>query len=186
MFLLIATALPWLMTIIIWLCFDGHPITCGWGRDEFWLVNFVVDVRGHALFQYFPINLSRHDGAYCQLAHIGALDWQSVSLLRPKSIKTVGVSSVGLHLGLPLLLFGISSLALGFAPLYRQRRRRKGGLCIRCGYNLRGAASGICPECGETLDILENEPDILKKLKKAEAEIKAGKYTVWKPGEKTS
>ena len=36
----------------------------------------------------------------------------------------------------------------------------------------------------ETLDILETEPDILKKLKKSEAEIKAGKFTVWKPGKK--
>jgi prevent-host-death family protein len=32
----------------------------------------------------------------------------------------------------------------------------------------------------ETLDILETEPDIAKKLKKAEAQIKAGKYEVWK------
>lgn len=32
----------------------------------------------------------------------------------------------------------------------------------------------------ETLDILETEPDIAKKLKKAESEIKAGKYEVWK------
>ncbi len=31
----------------------------------------------------------------------------------------------------------------------------------------------------ETLDILETEPDILKKLKKAEAEIKAGHYKIW-------
>ncbi|MFH1108645.1 MAG: type II toxin-antitoxin system prevent-host-death family antitoxin [Planctomycetota bacterium] len=32
----------------------------------------------------------------------------------------------------------------------------------------------------ETLDILETEPDIVKKLKKAESEIKAGKYARWK------
>lgn len=32
----------------------------------------------------------------------------------------------------------------------------------------------------ETLDILEDEPDILRKLKKAEKEIKHGKYAVWK------
>jgi hypothetical protein len=30
------------------------------------------------------------------------------------------------------------------------------------------------------LDILETEPDISRKLKKAESEIKAGKYEVWK------
>jgi hypothetical protein len=32
----------------------------------------------------------------------------------------------------------------------------------------------------ETLDILETEPDIVKKLKKAEAEIRAGMYDLWK------
>jgi PHD/YefM family antitoxin component YafN of YafNO toxin-antitoxin module len=31
----------------------------------------------------------------------------------------------------------------------------------------------------ETLDIIETEPDILKKLKKAEKEIAAGHYKVW-------
>ena len=36
----------------------------------------------------------------------------------------------------------------------------------------------------ETLDILETEPDILKKLKKSESEIKKGRYTVWKPTKK--
>lgn len=32
----------------------------------------------------------------------------------------------------------------------------------------------------ETLDILETEPDILKKLKRAEKEIASGHYKVWK------
>lgn len=31
----------------------------------------------------------------------------------------------------------------------------------------------------ETLDILETEPDILKKLKRAEKEIAAGHYKIW-------
>lgn len=34
----------------------------------------------------------------------------------------------------------------------------------------------------ETLDILETEPDILKKLKSAEREIAAGHYTTWRKG----
>ena len=33
----------------------------------------------------------------------------------------------------------------------------------------------------ETLDILESEPGITKKLKAIESEIKVGKYTIWKP-----
>ena len=32
----------------------------------------------------------------------------------------------------------------------------------------------------ETLDILEDDPDILSKLKRAKAEIKKGRYTAWK------
>lgn len=36
----------------------------------------------------------------------------------------------------------------------------------------------------ETLDILESEPDILKKLKKAERDIAAGNYKVWPKKEK--
>lgn len=31
----------------------------------------------------------------------------------------------------------------------------------------------------ETLDIIEQEPDILRKLKKAQAEIRAGKFITW-------
>lgn len=30
----------------------------------------------------------------------------------------------------------------------RRRRRRKRGQCLRCGYNLTGNISGVCPECG--------------------------------------
>ena len=31
------------------------------------------------------------------------------------------------------------------------RRRRARGLCIACGYNLSGNASGRCPECGAAI-----------------------------------
>lgn len=36
-------------------------------------------------------------------------------------------------------------------PLIRKRDRDRlaqSGRCIRCGYNLAGNASGVCPECG--------------------------------------
>lgn len=51
-------------------------------------------------------------------------------------------------------LFGVSGLFLSCptlafirGPLRRYRRRRK-GLCLKCGYNLTGNTSGRCPECG--------------------------------------
>lgn len=33
----------------------------------------------------------------------------------------------------------------------RIRRRRRRGLCMQCGYSLRGNVSGVCPECGAPL-----------------------------------
>lgn len=34
---------------------------------------------------------------------------------------------------------------------YRRYRRRKKGLCLKCGYNLTGNVTGICSECGEQI-----------------------------------
>jgi hypothetical protein len=33
-------------------------------------------------------------------------------------------------------------------PLRRYRRQRR-GLCLKCGYNLTGNVTGVCPECGK-------------------------------------
>jgi hypothetical protein len=48
-------------------------------------------------------------------------------------------------------------LILGTLPVMRilawrrQRRRKSKGLCLRCGYDLRGS-DGICPECGSAIE----------------------------------
>ena len=38
------------------------------------------------------------------------------------------------------------------APSHRRRKRKKLGLCIRCGYNLKGLTELRCPECGEAFE----------------------------------
>jgi hypothetical protein len=35
-------------------------------------------------------------------------------------------------------------------PITLQQRRRAGGQCLSCGYDLRGNVSGVCPECGNS------------------------------------
>ena len=47
-----------------------------------------------------------------------------------------------------LILFTYPTIVFIRGPLRRWRRCRK-GLCMKCGYNLTGNTSGICPECGE-------------------------------------
>lgn len=40
-------------------------------------------------------------------------------------------------------------LIFGGLSLVRRILRRRRGLCLRCGYDLRGAAHSRCPECGD-------------------------------------
>lgn len=57
-----------------------------------------------------------------------------------------------LPLWCPFLLFGTYPVvAFIFGPLRRYRRRKR-GLCLKCGYNLTGNVSGVCPECGTKVD----------------------------------
>ena len=44
-------------------------------------------------------------------------------------------------------------LALSFIPFGRRRKRRRLGLCLNCGYDLR-ASKERCPECGHSFSIL--------------------------------
>jgi hypothetical protein len=57
-----------------------------------------------------------------------------------------------------VLLLPYPILVLARGPIRRRRRRRK-GLCIHCGYDLRGLTETRCPECGETFEP-ERLPDI--------------------------
>lgn len=51
----------------------------------------------------------------------------------------------------PVVLFAAyPTIAFIRGPLRRWRRGRK-GLCVKCGYDLTGNTSGVCPECGEAL-----------------------------------
>ena len=56
--------------------------------------------------------------------------------------------------GLVLYVVGVPIWSLALAAvvpsawLWYRDRRRAPGLCNKCGYDLRGNASGVCPECG--------------------------------------
>jgi hypothetical protein len=58
------------------------------------------------------------------------------------------VRSFRMPLWLPLLLLlATPTAAVIRGPIRRCRRRRK-GCCVRCGYDLTGNVTGVCPECG--------------------------------------
>jgi hypothetical protein len=84
------------------------------------------------------------------------LNWSSATrfgLALPSwEAKSIWVGNVGFFLfplWCPLVLFSIyPAVAFIRGPVRRWRRRRH-GLCLRCGYNLTGLTEPRCPECGE-------------------------------------
>ncbi len=51
-------------------------------------------------------------------------------------------------LWIPAVLFGVPPLISLFRGPVRRWRRRRHGLCVRCGYQLAGLIEPRCPECG--------------------------------------
>ena len=54
-------------------------------------------------------------------------------------------------LWIPTLFFGFLFWSCYLAPLHRRRNRMKLGLCVKCGYDLRGSQER-CPECGTGIE----------------------------------
>jgi len=78
--------------------------------------------------------------------HVDAYDYRSGN-------NKYGIQTE-IHIALLWFLLGVflflvyPTIAIIRGP-YRRCIRRMKGLCIKCGYNLTGNTSGICPECGE-------------------------------------
>ena len=46
---------------------------------------------------------------------------------------------------------GVGAAIGWLASLFSRRREEPGPQCVKCGYNLTGNVSGVCPECGKSL-----------------------------------
>ena len=64
----------------------------------------------------------------------------------PEVSRGGGETRFSMPLYLPLLVFASWPLSQCFS-VHRRRKRKKLGLCVKCGYDLRGSKER-CPECG--------------------------------------
>ena len=80
---------------------------------------------------------------------LGGYDGLSTGIVPFVWVESTGVMT-GIPLWIPTVLFATMFL-WSFLPLHRRRKRKKLGLCLKCGYDLR-ASKNRCPECGEEFE----------------------------------
>ena len=65
-------------------------------------------------------------------------------------VKYFDQTRISVPLLVPCLVFSLYPIIVlpKWAQRLRRIRRGKCGLCVKCGYDLQGNVSGVCPECG--------------------------------------
>jgi hypothetical protein len=67
--------------------------------------------------------------------------------MMPDALCTITYRAVGLPFWFLCLITAVPASRL-CVHAWRRRRKARRGLCARCGYDLTGNVSGVCPECG--------------------------------------
>jgi len=124
------------------LLLDADRSNCNW--DGRWLfVDGLCGVCGkpYAPRGSFVIAALPKGLAYCK--HDGSPKYEHMTA--PSYFSRLTLAEVS------LVLSAYPTIAFVRGPL-RCWRRRRHGLCLKCGYNLTGNLSGVCPECGTKVD----------------------------------
>ncbi len=82
--------------------------------------------------------------------HLWAGTDRQMTVSTPDSLRPIpfALYYVKLNGWLVTGLVAVCPCAAFFRGPWRRHRRRRRGRCVRCGYDLTGNLSGVCPECG--------------------------------------
>jgi hypothetical protein len=148
---------------------SNNPIVISGVMNENWQGGSLALIGGALKygmggFGYWPLS----DGRMFQ-ASLGAFGEQVLEAQPPRWIsrgrtdftthwRFVYMSGrvVVIPLWMPTVLFGVLPTA-ALVRVTRNRRRRKLGQCLKCGYDLRGS-SERCPECGTSFEEKVKQP----------------------------
>ena len=119
-----------------------------WGTSYFWVVYWGDDCTYCARFGqlvFFPVYPPTPESRLTARGFqgLGTVWW-------PSSFIGSYPQSVKLPLWIPTALFGSLISYLYALPFHSRRKRKKLGLCLKCGYDLR-ASKDRCPECGTAM-----------------------------------
>lgn len=140
---------------IAWCPQSGQPLISverGVLLLSWWDIDRYHSLRGNVLvFSTGTLTRSRGTGLTVGRFSTARAQWlPSVLTYCSGSMRMIDVT---MPLWIPLFLFAVlPSCAL--LKYHHHRRRRKPGLCVNCGYNLRGLTEARCPECGTPFEKL--------------------------------
>ncbi|MBK8267890.1 MAG: hypothetical protein IPK83_06125 [Planctomycetes bacterium] len=83
-------------------------------------------------------------------------EWEGFAFEAPERVDALGATVLFVPFWLLFLVAAIPTALL----FLRDRRKIPAGHCRHCDYDLRGIASGICPECGNASPPPTNPPDM--------------------------
>jgi hypothetical protein len=130
----------------------------------FWIVRRRYGIYGKGAGKTVVAYYTTMSVCVCFLVVVSKLDF----LGRPgvADVVTTALGSVAAILLLSLTLMS-PSLAMGLVAKAKENKKAdtsEAPICACCGYNLTGNVSGVCPECGTTIDTHRSD----------EAEMKQG------------
>lgn len=87
----------------------------------------------------------------------GTPDIEEVQIMPGVGLEKTSWVSVHIYdffapLWMTVVALGAYPVTAHFSGPFRCYRRRRDGLCVTCAYNLTGNTSGVCPECGTTIE----------------------------------
>ena len=127
-------------------------VVCVW----LWIISIIF--IGEACYSRFDLGIAPGEicvgmsdldiGFVSQGGWVGSLDGLGYIRWWPQIIRLPWGVQARVPLWIPAIGFG----CLGVCLRWIHRFRRESQTCLQCGYNLRGLACSICPECGQRLE----------------------------------
>lgn len=149
--LLLVCVVPWIAAIYIAMSSQHfRSLAVGFANGERSVVTAIVFPTGHVVVRKIAPNLGRQSGFFIKPSE-ASRDYRVRFTLLPRFLRggrRAQGRTVLFHLGPPSAVLSFTLVAWPLSLTMRRRYRRRSNRCEACGYDMTGATSQTCTECG--------------------------------------